>query len=55
MLNKKLIEQMQKDASEIGVAVALPKFIKWIDPTSQNQIVFNASQELVRQRAFKRQ
>lgn len=46
-LNKELIQKLQDDASKLGVAVALPKHVLQLDATSQNHIVFVASQELV--------
>lgn len=51
-LNKELIQKLQDDASKLGVALALPEYILRLDATSQNHIVFVASQELVRMRAI---
>ena len=47
-LNKRLIEELQAEAGDLGVALALPEYIDRIDPQSQNHVVFNASEELVR-------
>ena len=49
-LNKQLIEELQAEAGDLGVALALPEYINRIDPQSQNHVVFNASQELVQMR-----
>ena len=47
-LNKKLIQKIQIDANEMGVVLASPNYILQLDPTSQNQIIFNATQEIIR-------
>lgn len=48
MLNKQLVQELQDRAGKIGVALALPGYIARLDPTSQNHIVFAASQEILR-------
>jgi hypothetical protein len=47
MLNKHLVHELQNRASNLGVALALPKYITRLDPISQNHIVYAASQEIL--------
>lgn len=46
-LNKQLISELQDRARKLGVALALPEYVTRLDPTSQNHIVYAASQEIL--------